>query len=90
MNIKNNHDLFLFMDMLKKELDSIGGIESSEAVSNAQLFASGSSSEFLHESREALSSIPNRLKLKLSDKTQREIVEAVRSIDDAFNDVGGA
>jgi hypothetical protein len=88
--VNSNVDLGNYLARLADILVTTGEADLAENVRHARRFAIGSASEFLHEARVALANVHANASHILSPSQNDEVVNAIRKIDDAFKDVGGA
>jgi hypothetical protein len=90
-SLQSDRELHDFLLKLSEELTSKGAIEMAQEVGRASRFASGSPSDFLHESQMALRSVIAKSgSIALSELQLEQIKSIIRQIEIAFLKIGGA
>jgi hypothetical protein len=88
MTLKSNQDLFDYLKSLSARLADWGYKDLSQRILHASLFVNGSPSEFLHESRHALSHVRSMNIPELSENDKNEMRASIEAIETAFRSVG--
>ena len=87
--LTSNTQLFSYLRDLAEELHHCNETDAAETVLLASRFASGSTSEFLHESQLALKKVRSTCDGKLMPSRLEKITSVIEQIEDAFRSVGG-
>jgi len=85
--LKSNLELLEYLKKMTKILRENDYAELAKEVERASLFASGSSSEFLHETQIALEDV---IAAKPKPIDPKEVQSVIHQIAEAFHRVGGA
>lgn len=88
--LTSNAQLFAYLRDLENELRNSHEIEAAEAILLASKFASGSPSEFLHESQLALQKVQSTCARRLTAIQLAKVTSVIEQIEEAFRSVGGA
>lgn len=88
--LTSNAQLFSYLCDLADELHRCNEADAAEAIQLARKFASGSPSEFLHESQLALKKVRSTCAGVLTPPQLEKLISVIEQIEDAFRDVGGA
>lgn len=90
MRLENNEDLYEFLLGVAKELKAHGETQLAREVILASRFASGSTSEFLHEAYQILTTIDRSRPAPLTNEQSRNLNDVLTQINEAFRKIGGA
>jgi hypothetical protein len=90
IELKSDKDLFDFLVFLSKQFYSYGQNDIANELNFASRFASGSTSEFYHESEIVLKRVRDSFKDLLTESQFLEIISVIDQIDSAFKRIGGA
>ena len=88
--LQNNSELFEYLAQLAKYLKNGGHPELAKAVNQAMQFASGSSSEFMHEAYLTLERVWTEQPKGLSTNQLQDVMAVLTQIKNAFRRIGGA
>lgn len=87
--LKSNRELRMYLTWLENELRLNREKDIAEAVAQASKLASGSTSEFFHESERALAMV-RRESSVFSLRQLDDMSAVIRQIEKAFGGIGGA
>jgi hypothetical protein len=90
VKIESYGDLAAYLLRLNEELAQGGHAQIAKDVAWARMFATGSPSEFLHESKIVLNRVLKEYGDVITEAEKNDLRSAISVIDEAFRRVGGA
>ena len=88
--LNTNSELYHYLLALSSTCRALGLTNSADRAEQAARFITGSPSEFLHEAQQALLAIVSESDARLGDEERARLLLAVKEIEHAFKQVGGA